>query len=344
MDSHPCFNKVYGGLLASAIGDAMGGPVEMWSPDDMARQHGWIATLLPYTSPPNPTYVWEPQAPAGMYTDDTRLKLIMAELVAHRGQDLDAHDLADEFILRYEAAEDGTLEQEWLTEWTDVSRAFLTDLSGNRSAGLHGFYGGEMICGGLITVLPLGFIFPNDPRRAYTTGFDLAFFDLGYARDATAMATALVSRAMCHDASLDRLLDGVLDDPHQLSRRHIFGRVCGRYVELALDLARKATSREELIESFHRVLLRATPCDPAEMLAIAIGILAWTDGDPAVAIPLAVNAGRDNDSIAGVVGMVAGTLNGFDALPTRWVTTVEQANPTPDMQDLATRICEKIPG
>ena len=102
MSDHPCYDKVYGGLLASAIGDAMGGPVEMWSPKEMTEQHGWIDTLLPYTRPPNPTSVWVSQAPAGTYTDDTRLKLIVAELVAEHGQNLTVHDLAHEFIRRYD--------------------------------------------------------------------------------------------------------------------------------------------------------------------------------------------------------------------------------------------------
>ena len=102
------------------------------------------------------------------------------------------------------------------------------------------------------------------------------------------------------------------------------------------------SSRENLVEALHNSVLRATPCDPAEMLAFTVAILTWTGGDPAEAIPLAVNAGRDNDSVAGVVGMIAGTLHGVDAFPDRWVQTVEEANPTPDLRELAGNLCDAI--
>ena len=112
---------------------------------------------------------------------------------------------------------------------------------------------------------------------------------------------------------------------------------------MALELVQQASSRLELIDGMHRMLLRATPCDPAEMIAIGIGILAWTEGKPSEAIPLAVNVGRDNDSIAGIVGMVAGTLYGVDAIPTEWGTVVEQANPEADLKNIAAQICQSIP-
>ena len=332
------FGKVYGGLMGSAIGDAMGGPVEMWTPADIAQTYGWVAEMLSYTMAPNPTYVWESQAPAGSYTDDTRLKLLVAEQVAEQGDELTARDLAETFTSRYDAAEEESLEKEWYTEWADVGKAYV-----DGSDGLHSFYGGEMVCGGLITVLPLGFMFPKDAEQAYQAAYDLSFFDLGYARDASALATAFVSRAMTSEATIDSVMDAVRYDPLELRQRHIFGRVCERYIEQARDLARKAKSREELIEAMHGSLLRATPCDPAEMLAFTAAILTWTGGDPAEAIPLSVNAGRDNDSIAGVVGMIAGTLYGIEALPDEWIQAVEEANPAPDIRDLAGKLCDRIP-
>ncbi len=337
------FGKVYGGLIGAAIGDAMGGPVEMWAPADIVRAYGWISDMLPYTMEPNPTYVWQERAPPGTYTDDTRLKLLVAELTAERGSSLSARDLAETFIAGYDAAEAGSLEKEWYTEWAAVGKAYLSDLADTRSVGLHSFYGGEMVGGGLIAVLPIGFMFPDDAEQAYHAAYDLSFFDLGYARDATALATAFVSRAMAQQAAVESILDAAGFDPHGLGKRHIFGRVCGRYVEEALKTARNAKSRENLVEALHQSVLRATPCDPVEMLAFIVAILKWTRGDPAEAIPLAVNAGRDNDSVAGVVGMIAGTLHGIDAFPDRWVQTVEEVNPIPDIRELAGNLCDAIP-
>ena len=93
-----------------------------------------------------------------------------------------------------------------LQSGADVSQAYLMDPTEHQHVGLHSFYGGEIVCGGLITVLPIGFTFWNDPRRAYTSAFDLAFFDIGFARDATAIWTALISRSMAPDASISSIL------------------------------------------------------------------------------------------------------------------------------------------
>lgn len=328
--------------MGAVVGDAMGGPVEMWPPADITRTYGWVTDMLPYTMAPNPTYVWQEEAPPGTYTDDTRLKLLVAELTTQKGRSLTARDLAETFLVRYETAEAGSLEKEWYSEWAAVGKAYLSDPSDTGSAGLHSFYGGEMVGGGLIAVLPIGFMFPDDGNQAYHAAYDLSFFDLGYARDATALATAFVSRAMPQQAAVESVLDAADFDPHGLGNRHIFGRVCGRYVEQARKIGRGAKSRENLVEALHNSVLRATPCDPAEMLAFTVAILTWTGGDPEAAIPLAVNAGRDNDSIAGVVGMIAGTLHGIDAFPSRWVRAVEEVNPTLDLQGLAGRLCDAI--
>ncbi|MBT5872085.1 MAG: ADP-ribosylglycohydrolase family protein [Candidatus Latescibacteria bacterium] len=335
--------KIRGGLIGSAIGDAMGGPVEMWAPHRISETHGWVDSLLPYTMPPNPTYVWEPDAIPGSYTDDTRLKLLAVRLILEEASDLTPISLASRFVACHANAKDGSLEKEWYSEWAAVGRSFIKNGgTGYDYPGLHGFYGGEMVCGGLITLPAVGFVFEGNEEAAYDLAYRLAFFDLGYARDATALATVFVARAMRDGASVDSVLSGADYDPYNLSGRQIFGRVCGRYIERAIDVAKQAKTRQELIADMHEQLIRSTPCDPAEMLAFTVAILKWVDGDPKAAIPLAVNAGRDNDSIAGVVGMIAGTLHGIDALPMDWIGTVLKANPEPDIEDMASQLVEVV--
>lgn len=335
--------KIRGGLIGSAIGDAMGGPVEMWAPHRISDTYGWVERLLPYSMPPNPTYVWEPDAIPGRYTDDTRLKLLAVRLILEEASNLTPVGLANKFLAGYANAIDGSLEREWYSEWAAVSASFINNNgTGSDYRGLHRFYGGEMVCGGLITLPPVGFAFEGNEEAAYDLAYRLAFFDLGYARDATALATLFVARAMRDGASVDSVLSGADYDPHGLSGSQIFGRVCGSSIDRAIDVAKQARTRQQLIANMHEQLTRSTPCDPAEMLAFTVAILKWVDGDPKEAIPLAVNAGRDNDSIAGVVGMIAGTLHGIDALPMDWIETVLKANPEPDMESMASLLVEVI--
>ena len=56
------FDRIHGSMLASAIGDAMGGPVEGWHYERIVEEHGIVDTLLPYSEAPRPTYQFSQKA------------------------------------------------------------------------------------------------------------------------------------------------------------------------------------------------------------------------------------------------------------------------------------------
>lgn len=78
-------NRIYGMLMASAIADAMAGPVEGRSTQvtqKFLKQGNWIDYFSPYT----PWFqhhwnVYQRHAPAGTFTDDTRLRLMMSQFM-----------------------------------------------------------------------------------------------------------------------------------------------------------------------------------------------------------------------------------------------------------------------
>ena len=78
-----------------------------------------------------------------------------------------------------------------------------------------------------------------------------------------------------------------------------------------------------------------------EEVPIALGFLIVTDGDFEGTIMGGTNYGRDNDSIAGMGGAIAGALHGIDALRPEWVEQINSANRidlmpiAADMADLA---------
>jgi len=74
------FDKIYASMLAAAIGDAMGGPVEGWHYERIAATHGVVKTLLPYDDPPD-FHAHFATIP-GAITDDTRLKHILCNAAA----------------------------------------------------------------------------------------------------------------------------------------------------------------------------------------------------------------------------------------------------------------------
>jgi len=63
-----------------------------------------------------------------------------------------------------------------------------------------------------------------------------------------------------------------------------------------------------------------------EELPIALGMLVVAKGNFLEAIRGAANYGRDNDSIAGMAGSIAGAMHGDSVIPEGWAEQVNRAN------------------
>ena len=77
------FDKIHASMLAGAIGDAMGGPVEGWSYQQITDTYGIVESFLPYSFPTDYHNHFATQA--GTVTDDTRLKHILCQTIIQRG-------------------------------------------------------------------------------------------------------------------------------------------------------------------------------------------------------------------------------------------------------------------
>jgi ADP-ribosylglycohydrolase len=82
-------------------------------------------------------------------------------------------------------------------------------------------------------------------------------------------------------------------------------------------------------------------------LPVALGFLLVTKGDFEQAIFGAANYGRDNDSIAGMAGAIAGALHGDGAVRQEWMARIDAANRVDldplarDLAALSTRLQEE---
>jgi ADP-ribosylglycohydrolase len=342
MENTQLFDKIYAALLAGAIGDAMGGPVEGWHYERIVETHGVVDTLLPYTSLPD--YHNHFATAPGSVTDDTRLKHVVCRAILARDALPRRGDLVRAIVDAYHAAA------------TDLERGFLEEYA---LGGLYGedklIWGGQMTNGFLMANAPLGLICPCDPETAFALSFDVDFISDGYAKYAAAMAAAAVAAAMCPGATPLSVVDAALSacQAHRvegdLTRNwnwyeHVFQlneRLVNTAVEIALRHNDVFSLRAEYYEWLH---VSALGSEAAQTLAVALGMLVAADGDLRQTIIGCVNYGRDNDSYASVAGAIAGALRGTPAIPADWRTTVEVANPEPDMRALAlglTRVAVK---
>lgn len=338
------YDKVLGMLVGSAIGDAMGAPTEMWAREDIIREYGFIAKLDTMVREVSPEGIWLPDLPAGGTTDDTRWKiLVSAYLRTQSKESLDPSDFAKFILDRYKLYEqqyaqienpDSTVlvEQDlrlnWLSEWSKVSGPYIENNLPGYADALGKFYGGEMVCAGLLYASALGVYFPNQAEKAYQEAYKLSIYDIGYAKDITALAAAMTSAAMSTKASADSLKHSLFVDP----RNYFDSRLVGRRAQAWINEAKQIDSLSRQIDSLAVRLeadspalsfayaalderLQDMPFHSGEIFLQTLTAMFYTDFDLMGTLIFLTNYGRDNDTTAALAGGILGAWLGFDGLP-----------------------------
>ena len=106
-----------------------------------------------------------------------------------------------------------------------------------------------------------------------------------------------------------------------VSAREIRGRI-----EETLALAEETGAYEPFREAYYARHLYPTISDSRETVPATLALFRLAGGDPERAILYGANFGRDADTIATMVGGLAGALHGVQGLPAGWVSKVE-SNP-----------------
>ncbi len=327
------FDKIYASMLAGAIGDAMGGPIEGWHYERIVETYGVVDGLLPYERPPG--YHSHFATVPGTVTDDTRLKHTLCQAIINCGGLPRRGDLVKACADAYYTAQ------------TDLERGFLEEYV---LAGIYGqaklVWGGQPTNGFIMMNSPLGLGCPCDPEFAFSLSYNVDFISDGYARYSAAMAAAAVSAAMRPEATVTSVIEESLAacQAHrvegELTRQwhwyeHVF-RLNERLVETAIDIAARHRDVFSLRAEYYESLqVSSLGSEAAQTLAVALGMLVAADGDLRQAVIGCVNYGRDNDSYASVAGAIAGALHGMSAVPPDWRSTVEAANSESDMRALS---------
>lgn len=375
------YDKLLGTLVGSAIGDAMGAPTEMWPQDRIAREYGFVDSLDNMIRTPSPEGTWDYNLTAGGTTDDTRWKVLLSNfflantplfyqsnkklpvafstfLVDQYQNELDGLKQIDSFDPA--PFEQQMLRVSWLQEWAMVAKPFASqDLTGYNDA-LSKFYGGEMVCAGLLYAPLLGAFYPESPRIAYQKGYELAIFDIGYARDISALSAAMVAAAFNPEASKQSIINVLKsEDTEKYFKSRLVGRISYRIYLDALYIAETAknTENEFLLagegsisaskagrEKAFKLLAEKNqdyPFHAGEIHLINLTALLVNDFAFRETMAFIVNYGRDNDTVAAVTGAILGAYYGFEALPTDLKTKVLSTNKNKlgiDLEGIATKL------
>ncbi|NKI31676.1 ADP-ribosylglycohydrolase family protein [Croceivirga thetidis] len=359
-------NKVLGALVGSAIGDAMGASTEMWHRDAIQLKYGYITGLTPALRPQSPEGTWDNNLPDGSTTDDTRWKLLMTEYFkkekiqpnSFNNFILDYYQqevtkLQDAQVLKSTDVFDETVEKvDWIKEWARVSLAYNEGDSSYQKA-LNRFYGGEMSCAGQLYTPMFGLI-AETPEEAYELAYEHALFDIGYAKDISALVSAMTHVAL-RTSDLDSILSTInFVDPVGYQNSRLVGRIALNTADASINqvlaLKRQAmfdstfmqtdTTRipdgfpnskkqwvlENKIFEFLEENEKEIAFHAGEIWQILITSLVYSSGNFEQCMQFIVNYGRDNDTVAAIAGMILGAKYGFEALPTDLKTEVLQVN------------------
>ena len=200
-------NRILGTALGAAVGDALGCPFEFQPRSVVTARLGdppWIDGLYPIEGiDVHPLGVWDAAAPCGIATDDTRMSWLMLHLVAEHGLSVRPKDLAQLYLAVYNRPQDffprhELLARDNLAYFVDAACGVLGQPSpAHPQASPEALTSGALGVGmptllGMISLPCAGCLQPGNHEEAYRRAFALAFMDVGYGRDVTAVMAAIV--------------------------------------------------------------------------------------------------------------------------------------------------------
>lgn len=242
---------------------------------------------------------------------------------------------------------------DWIREWARVVSGYKKGADAYLEA-LNRFYGGEMACGGMLYTPMFGLIAPN-AERAYQMAYEHTLFDIGYAKDISGLVAGMTHMALQTD-DMDTILNTrIFVDPLKYQDSRLVGRITTSIADTAeknvlaakeIDytsepFASKSSpwqapkgytgSREEWMcqEHIYQALeknQKAIPFHAGEIWEIAYTALAFGNGNFEKTLQFIVNYGRDNDTVAAVVGMILGAKAGYTNLPKELKETAVHVN------------------
>ncbi|MGX1884352.1 ADP-ribosylglycohydrolase family protein [Streptomyces sp. NPDC055287] len=337
-------DRTTGSLIGAAVGDALGGPVEGWSPEQISERHGGRVHGIvgPFHED------WRTARPIAPYhkgdghiTDDTLMTHALIRVYDAARDHLDAYAVADHLVPQL--IESPVWIPELETEALPLQRVFLAEKwivarlhyghVDPREAGT----GNIVNCGAAMYMAPVGLVNAGNPTAAYAEAIDVAgAHQSSYGREAAGVFAAAVAAACAPEATPATVVDTCLSLAKDGTRSAIeaVAEAAVRHhdFESALAPLRAAVAPFDTVGPDYRrptlAARRPSRLHSIEELPIALGMLLVAGGDYRHTVLGSVNYGRDCDSIATMSGAISGALYGEAAIPSDWAKTVAEASRT----------------
>ncbi|MDO8686015.1 MAG: ADP-ribosylglycohydrolase family protein [Clostridiales bacterium] len=306
------FNKIYGCLTGGIIGDAMGAPVECKTYQEIEKEFGWVEDFN------------------GSGTDDSAIKMVLCDAIISNGGYITADEFADSFL---------GIGKKYFNMFYIPVKSMVYKVENKLSLPVYAGLGNMQSSSSAMAISPMGIINACNPRQAALETYDVAGLihagDTTFCRDGACAIAAAVAEAMKPEATVQSVLEAGTAYLHKTS-----SIVMKTLLKDILEMAKTQNDYKKFREKFYASKLQNVMCDSRETVPCVFALFHLADGDPVKSITYAANFGRDTDTIATMIGAIAGAFKGVEGLKKEWVEKVEINNP--GQKELAEKITEVV--
>lgn len=298
------YNKILGSLLAAAVADAMGAATETRSTNQIIDKFGGLVS--DFITPPDDVFARGFEK--GSVTDDFSLAYCTAKAIIEANGIIDEKTAQNALInwskTRYYALAGPTTVaavDRMLGKQVDNNKSFLSYDSSKGSDG------------GAMKIGPVGLISHGDVDKAIKDAITICLpthFNSTALAGACAVAAA-VSEALNDNASIESIVKAGLKGAKQgndyavRNNKELANPSVYRRIELAVEIANKCNGdMNKAMEDLEAII--GSGLSASEAVPCAFGLFVAANGDASKAIIAAVNIGSDTDTVATIVGAIAG--------------------------------------
>lgn len=310
-------DRAAGALAGLALGDAMGMPGELWVPERIREQWGWLSGFHP--APPGHHIV--DGFVAGQVTDDTQQAFLLAATIRDARGEVHAEDVARGLVAWADRV--GASEGNFLGPSSARAIDLLRSGADPRSTGSTGETNGAAM-----RIAPIGIVRRSDDLDALMDAVveaTVMSHHTGVAISGAGLVAGVVSAAI-DGAELGDAIDTGLQAARigrQRGEQTVAASVPAR-TGLAIELARRATGDEEFLTELYDLV--GAWVTTTESVPAAVGLLVRAEADPCRVTELAANLGGDTDTIGAIAGAMAGALRGIGAIPVDLLAVLKSVN------------------
>lgn len=330
-------DKLLGSIYGAALGDAMGALTETRSAEMIKEDFGgFVETLF---LPPKDCFAHG--MPLGTVTDDFSLAYFTGvELVKCRGE-------VDERVAK-NAVLEWAKHPEFFRFAGPTTQAAVLEMEGEESKNTKSFLAcdnSKATNGAGMKIFCVGLINPGNTDKAIEDAVTICLptHSSNTAISGACAIAAAVSKAMEEKADLKDVIEAGM---YGAAKGFQLGTEKGKRlavpsvekrIRLAVEIAERKAGWEETMLELRDVI--GAGLMAAEAIPCVFGILAANPQDAFGAVKMGVNIGDDTDTVATMVGAIAGALYGMSNLPVDYLKLISETNGL-DIEGLAKKIEE----